>query len=99
MAVCMKIDPAYQMVQSDLNIMEGYAVQFRYPGQSADKLEAKTALKAARVVRAIFRIKLGLSKKIILKTEESIFNIQVVDGQRRPELIPAAGYDSVRAGW
>ena len=60
MAVCMKIDPSYQMFQSDLNIMEGYAVQFRYPGQSADKLEAKTALKAARVVRAIFRIKLGL---------------------------------------
>ena len=61
MAVCMKIDPAYQMVQSDLNIMEGYAVQFRYPGQSADKLEAKTALKAARVGRAFLRIKLGLS--------------------------------------
>ena len=61
MAVCMKIDPSYQMVQSDLNIMEGYAVQFRYPGQSADKLEAKTALKAARVVRAFLRIKLGLS--------------------------------------
>lgn len=60
MAVCMKIDPSYQMVQSDLNIMEGYAVQFRYPGQSADKLEAKTALKAARVVRAFLRIKLGL---------------------------------------
>jgi len=40
MALCMKIDPSYQMVQSDLNIMEGFAVQFRYPGQSADRLEA-----------------------------------------------------------
>lgn len=26
MALCMNIDPAYQMVQSDLNILEGYAV-------------------------------------------------------------------------
>jgi HEPN domain-containing protein len=60
MALCMKIDPSYQMVQSDLNIMEGFAVQFRYPGQSADKSEAKTALKAARVVRTFFRTRLGL---------------------------------------
>ena len=61
MAVCMKIDPSFQMVQSDLNIMEGYAVQFRYPGQSADKLEATIALKAAKVVRLFFRFRLGLS--------------------------------------
>jgi hypothetical protein len=60
MALCMKIDPSYQMVQSDLNILEGYAVQFRYPGQSADQLEAKSALKAAKVVRAFFRNRLGL---------------------------------------
>lgn len=60
MALCMKIDPFYQKVQSDLNILEGYAVQFRYPGQSADKLEAKTALKAAKIVRGFFRLKLGL---------------------------------------
>ena len=60
MALCMKIDPSYQMIQSDLNIMEGFAVQFRYPGQSADKLDAKSALKAARVVRTLFRIRLGL---------------------------------------
>ena len=61
MALCMKIDPSYQMVQSDLNIMEGFAVQFRYPGQSADELEAKTALKAAKVVRTFFRTRLGLT--------------------------------------
>ena len=60
MAVCMKIDPAYQIVQSDLNIMEGYAVQFRYPGQLADKSEAQAALKAAKIVRTFFRLNLGL---------------------------------------
>jgi HEPN domain-containing protein len=60
MALCMKIDPVYQMVQSDLNILEGYAVQFRYPGQSANKLDAQAALKAAKIVRTFFRYKLGL---------------------------------------
>ena len=60
MALCMNIDPVYQMVQSELNILEGYAVQFRYPGQSADKLEAQSAVKAAKVVRNFFRLKLGL---------------------------------------
>lgn len=56
----MKIDPVYQMAQSDMNIMDGYAVQVRYPGRSADKLEAKAALKAAKAVRILFRSKLGL---------------------------------------
>ncbi|MCX6053560.1 MAG: HEPN domain-containing protein [Chloroflexi bacterium] len=60
MALCMKIDPTYQIVQSELNILEGYAVQFRYPGPAADKLEAKTALKAAKSVRTFFRTRLGL---------------------------------------
>ena len=60
MALCMKIDPSYQMVQADLNILEGFSVQFRYPGQSADKLDAKSALNAARVVRTFFRTRLGL---------------------------------------
>jgi HEPN domain-containing protein len=60
LALCMRIDPSYQVIQTDLNILEGYAVQFRYPGQSADKSEAKTALKAAKIVRTFFRIKLGL---------------------------------------
>lgn len=61
MALCMKIDPIYQMVQPALNIMDGYAVQFRYPGQSANKVEAKTALTAAKIVRNLCRIKLGLT--------------------------------------
>ena len=32
LALVSKIDPSYLMVQVDLNIMETYAVQFRYPG-------------------------------------------------------------------
>jgi hypothetical protein len=40
--------------------MEGYAVQYRYPGLSADKSEAKAALSAAKRVRTFAKIKLGL---------------------------------------
>jgi HEPN domain-containing protein len=60
LAICMKIDPAYQYVQSDINLMDGYAVQFRYPGLSADKSEAQAAFKSAMGARTFFRLKLGL---------------------------------------
>ena len=60
LALVSKIDPSYLMVQVDLNIMETYAVQFRYPGMSADRDEAKAALSAAGRVRSFVRAKIGL---------------------------------------
>jgi len=60
LALCIKIDPAFQIIRADLNILEGYAVQFRYPGQSADKTEAKSAYKTATVARDFIRDRLGL---------------------------------------
>ncbi len=61
MALCMKNDSSYMGIQSDLNILESYAVQFRYPGQSADKLEAIMAIKSAKLVRSFIRQQLKLS--------------------------------------
>jgi len=55
-----KIDSSYLMIQVDLNVMETYAVQFRYPGMSADRDEAKAALSAAGRVRSFVRAKIGL---------------------------------------
>jgi HEPN domain-containing protein len=55
LALCLNIDPAYQLIQSSLNILEGYAVQFRYPGQSATQVEAKAAITAAKDVRTFIR--------------------------------------------
>jgi HEPN domain-containing protein len=60
LALCIKIDPTFQIIRADLNILEGYAVQFRYPGQSADKTEAKSAYKTATVARDFIRNRLGL---------------------------------------
>jgi HEPN domain-containing protein len=48
-------------LQPDLNILEGYAVQYRYPGQAAEKLDARAAFSAARRVRGFIRTKLRLN--------------------------------------
>jgi len=60
LALIGKMDPSYLSIQPQLIVMEGYAVQFRYPGLSADKIEAKEALQASDQVRAFVRGKLGL---------------------------------------
>jgi hypothetical protein len=40
--------------------LERYAVRYRYPGESADKDEARSALRAAKATRAVIRQCLGL---------------------------------------
>ena len=60
LAMCVKIDSTYLMLHADLMGLEGYAVMFRYPGQSADRTEAKAALKSAEVVQVFVKAKLGL---------------------------------------
>ena len=55
-----KQDSGFMSLQADLNVMEGYAVQFRYPGLSANKAEAKAALQAAERVCSYARAKLGI---------------------------------------
>jgi HEPN domain-containing protein len=59
LGLCIKADNVYQMLQADLIILEGYAVKFRYPGDSAEKGEARQALRAAQVVRDFIRNRLG----------------------------------------
>lgn len=61
LALIIEFEPVYLMLQPDLNVLEGYAVQYRYPGQAAEKLDARTALLAARRVRGFIRTKLGLN--------------------------------------
>jgi hypothetical protein len=42
------------------NVLKGYAVNFRYPGQTADRLDARSAVKSAEIVRIYARNKLEL---------------------------------------
>lgn len=61
LALIIEFESVYLMLQPDLNVLEGYAVQYRYPGQAAEKLDARAALLAARRVRGFIRTKLGLN--------------------------------------
>jgi HEPN domain-containing protein len=60
LALCQKIDINFQAIYDDLLPLEEYAVKFRYPGEAADKTEARAALSAATSIRRFVRNKLGL---------------------------------------
>lgn len=59
MALCLPIDPSFEMLRADLIIMERYSVRVRYPGESAEKVDAQAALKSVKVVREFISQKLG----------------------------------------
>jgi HEPN domain-containing protein len=60
LALCLKLDASFTLIQADLNALEGYAVRFRYPGRTAAKGDAKAAFKSAEIIRNFLRSKLGL---------------------------------------
>jgi HEPN domain-containing protein len=60
LALILKSDPSFIVIQADAAVLEGYAVQFRYPGLSANKADAKAALTASDTVCMFIRKKLGL---------------------------------------
>lgn len=53
-------EPGWTSLRSDLDSLTNYAVEYRYPGQSADEFEAREALEACRRVRSVLRAALGL---------------------------------------
>jgi HEPN domain-containing protein len=59
LAMILKSDGSYEFLKADLEVLEEYAVRFRYPGHFAEKDEAQ-AYAAARVVREFSRQQLGL---------------------------------------
>jgi len=60
LALCLKQDPSLAFLNPDLSVLEGYAVRFRYPGDSAEKSEARAAFKSVQAIRSFIRNKLGL---------------------------------------
>ena len=60
MLLCEEIDSSFEMLRADLVTMERYAVQGRYPGETAEKEDAQSAYAAAGTVRKFIRQKLGL---------------------------------------
>lgn len=58
--LCLPIDASLAAQRADLVLIDRFAVSYRYPGDSADKKEARQAFRAAQSVRTLFRGKLGL---------------------------------------
>ena len=55
------IEPLWSALAPNLAALNPYGVRFRYPGDWADRDEAKQAMKNCRVVRNQIRQSLGLS--------------------------------------
>jgi HEPN domain-containing protein len=58
--LCLTLDASLEFHRDLLVRLDRYAVRYRYPGEFAEKVEARAALEAASVVRASIRSKLGL---------------------------------------
>lgn len=61
LGLCLTLEPQFKVIQSLLNVLDGYAVQFRYPGQTATLSEAHAAVKAIGEIWRFVRLKLGLT--------------------------------------
>ncbi len=55
------VEPLWTKLLPELRLLNLYAIDFRYPGQSADKAMAHDALRACRAVRDAARRSLGLT--------------------------------------
>lgn len=58
--LCLAVDPDFETFRNPLILLDRYAVRYRYPGDAADKDEARDAYRTARVLRRFLRMKLGL---------------------------------------
>ncbi len=54
------IEASWERIRPQLQILNGYAVEVRYPGESADKTTGHDALKLCRMIRAKARLLLDL---------------------------------------
>ena len=56
----LSLDPTLESLRPDLNSLSAFAVEYRYPGESAEIDEAREALERCRKVRQIIRQALSL---------------------------------------
>jgi len=58
--LCLTIDLSFELQRDALVLLDRFAVSYRYPGEAADRDEAKLALKTIETVRQFMRGKLSL---------------------------------------
>lgn len=61
LALILDFDGSYEFLKADLEVLEDYAVRFRYPGDLAEKDQAQAAYAAAGAVRSFTRERLGVT--------------------------------------
>ena len=54
------LEPNWNKLQNSCDTLTVYAVKYRYPGDSADKFEAKESVKHCRLIRNLVRESFGL---------------------------------------
>ena len=54
------VQPMWEILRPSLKALNTFAVEFRYPGENADKIMAKNAVSLCRQVRKQARLTLGL---------------------------------------
>lgn len=60
LALILKFDRNYELLKADLDVLEEFSVRYRYPGDTAEIEEAKSAYVAVKTVREFIREKLGV---------------------------------------
>jgi HEPN domain-containing protein len=58
--IILPLEPTWTTLRSDLIILTSAAIEVRYPGMSADKVDAKEALRISMAVRKCVRLSLAL---------------------------------------
>ena len=58
--LCLPIEPMIDLQRPNLDLLNDYSVDYRYPGEWADRNEARQAYRAATDVRTFMRARLGL---------------------------------------
>ncbi len=58
--LCLGLDGSFELIRPALELLNTYAVDIRYPGESSTKEEARDAVRAMKQVREFVRGKLNL---------------------------------------
>ena len=58
--LCLVVDSDFETHRNSLIVLDRYAVRYRYPGDAAERDEARDAYRTARTLRLWLRSKLGL---------------------------------------
>ncbi len=61
LTLLLPLEPSWQILAVDLNILNAFAVAYRYPGLTATKIDAQDALTRCKNIRKLIRLSLGLA--------------------------------------